>query len=406
MKNEHTWKRRTSILFLVITVIIASVVGMTGCCNGKTTDGNGAESATFDKVAFVGVRQANQVDPDYSNSNVEDIVYQTAYNHGSVCQISADGTPSFVIKASFKAPDVHIDKQREKIEANNNTEVVMTALAAASAKTPECNPLDGLSVAADWIHSDGGSGIIIIHNSGISTTGNLNFAAADIIHTDPEYIVRELENRHAIPDLTNIRIIWYGMGSVSAPQAELTTEYKYNLQVIWETILSESGADYYIDPAPYMASGKQEALPKVSTMPVISSGSIGNASDLPSVVSFDEASTAVRFQPNTADFLDKTAAQEELAPVANYLLDDTNNHIQVIGSTASYGDDEDCRELSQQRAQACANLLIDCGADSGQITVTGIGRGQNALRTNDLDADGNLIEQAAKRNRAVFFIRE
>lgn len=400
MKNSIYKKGIT--LITSILIMLLSVSGLTGCSKANAGD----EANNYDNVVFIGVRQANQVNPEYNNKFVDDVVFNAAYNYGSICQISADGDPRIVVKAKINPPDIHIDDQRRRIEAGNNRDVILQALPTAVAEVPECELLESLCLAADQLHSESGDGIIIIYNNGITTTGDLNFAEADLIHSDPEYIVKELAERHAIPDLKGIDVRWFGLASTAPPQDDLTSEYKYNLKSIWEAILDESGAKYYIDPDPYTVNTEQEGLPAVSTMPVIFKGGIGEDIGSSSIISYDEETTAVRFLPDTAEFVDKAAAAEELSPIADYLLKDTSNHIQVIGSTASVDDEEACLALSRERAQACADLLIACGVSADQISVTGIGRSQDPLRTNDLDANGNLIEEAAKHNRAVFFVRK
>ena len=63
--------------------------------------------------------------------------------------------------------------------------------------------------------------------------------------------------------------------------------------------------------------------------------------------------------------------------------------------------------LSLARAQACRDLLLELGASETQILCLGLGRSDNFLRVPDLDADGQLIESEAEKNRAVFlFSRE
>lgn len=384
---------------------IAAIILIASCCmTGCKENNEGAADETYENIAFIGVDQSNQTNPTstYSSESVSEIVYQTAYNYGKVCQISADGEPRVVIDAAFAEPDIHIDGQRKKLEAKNNRDVIIESLAVSKANTPECNILDALRMAAGRIHSDGGSGIVIIHNSGITTTGDLNFTASDLIHADPNYIVKELNERHAIPDLEGVKVIWYGMGSVAYPQDNLTTEYAYKLQEIWESILDKSGADYYINQTIYPKGEENKELPYVTTMPVISKNPIGENGGMSSIVTFDEETSPVNFHKETAAFIDEAAASKALEPVARHLLGDSANKVKLIGSTASNGSEKSCLELSKQRAKACAELLLAQGVNPNQIEIEGIGRGKNPLRVNDLDKDGNLIEEAAKHNRAVF----
>ena len=385
----------------VLLIFILATCFMNGC-RDSTEDISG--ETVYENVVFIGVQQSNQTDPTFKNEKISKMVYQTAYAYGNVYQISADGEPRVVIDAPFTEPDIRIDDQRRRLEAKNNRDLIIEALPKSEAVASECNTLDALRMAAGKIHSNGGSGVLIVHNSGITTTGDLNFATTDLIHTDSEHIVEELEDRHAIPDLSGIEVIWYGMGSVSYPQEKLSTEYAYNLRNIWESILDKAGADYDIDQTEYSREEEKSGLPSVSTMPVISRDPIGEEGAMSNVIRFDEDTTAVNFHKENADFIDKSAAVKALEPVAKYLIANPDKSVELIGSTASIGSEENCLALSERRAKACASLLTEYGVKEKQIKTRGIGREQSPLRVNDLDSEGNLVEDLAKKNRAVFAV--
>ena len=116
------------------------------------------------------------------------------------------------------------------------------------------------------------------------------------------------------------------------------------------------------------------------------------------VVRFDE--TSIKFKSNTAELADKDKAAAALKPIGEILKNNPDLTVYLAGMTASVGGDG--KQLSLERAEAVKSLLLDMGANEEQISCVGLGRAENFLRVKDLDNDGNLIEQKAKLNRAVF----
>ena len=62
-------------------------------------------------------------------------------------------------------------------------------------------------------------------------------------------------------------------------------------------------------------------------------------------------------------------------------------------------------ELADARANACKDVLKEYGVNDKQITVVGLGQIDNPLRVDDVDANGNQIEELAQKNRAVVMIK-
>lgn len=50
--------------------------------------------------------------------------------------------------------------------------------------------------------------------------------------------------------------------------------------------------------------------------------------------------------------------------------------------------------------------MIGAGVNENQILTFGIGQLAHPLRVNDVDANGNQIEELAQKNRAVIFVRQ
>ena len=53
--------------------------------------------------------------------------------------------------------------------------------------------------------------------------------------------VRTMADLHLLPDLTGVRVRWYGMGEVVAPQESLDEAAKARLTEIWKTVIETAG---------------------------------------------------------------------------------------------------------------------------------------------------------------------
>lgn len=87
----------------------------------------------------------------------------------------------------------------------------------------------------------------------------------------------------------------------------------------------------------------------------------------------------------------------ELNRLAKFLNEQANLNIELAGYTDSLGADEKNLELSQARAQACADYLISQGIDTKRIIAKGYGE-------NDPIAPNNTLEGRQKNRRVEFTI--
>jgi outer membrane protein OmpA-like peptidoglycan-associated protein len=84
-----------------------------------------------------------------------------------------------------------------------------------------------------------------------------------------------------------------------------------------------------------------------------------------------ELSDAVHFESGRS--IIKKKSYSLLKGVAEILVEHPQLHIQIVGHTDSYGDEEDNLYLSQDRADAVRRFLIDEGVDPKQVTAVGYG---------------------------------
>lgn len=379
-------------------------------------------------VATVLVLGAHSNYPYFGSfSYLTDSIYESCYSYGSVTIIVADGEPYVAADFNVKKPKANVDKSKRKMLAEENAATIIKKLYSFAAKTPEVDTLSALTIAGDKLNaSDCSVKKVILDDSCLSTTGLLNFASSQLIEEDPANIVKQLEDRKAIPNLNGINVEVIGLGQTSGDQTALTTALKAQLTAIWQAILSSSGATVTINTTPLTIKDSKASLPAVSTITIIKDSLVFTAPTyveetsveettpaeetpvtpietpvtpvIEEVVRFDE--TNVKFKSNTAELADKEKAVTALKPIGENTKKQSRPYSIPCGMTASTGGDG--KQLSLERAKTVKSLLLDMGAKEKQVSCVGLGRTENFLRVNDLDSDGNLMENKAKLNRAVF----
>ncbi|MCR5214661.1 MAG: OmpA family protein [Eubacterium sp.] len=440
IKNKSCRRRsamkNTIKMFLLV---VAMLLMFTGCDEFSLTHSSndskaGAASELSEgelAVSFVcGMHESYPFYGALMSPEVQDAAYNVAYYYGDVSAYIVDADPFIAINEDIKKPDVWIDNAKRKMIAEENELAILNGLTSEDviAKCDEVNTLQAISLSANSLKSS--SAIqkqMYILDSGLSTAGVLDFAHQNIIDSDPEYIVEMLKEQHAIPDLSGIVIKWIGFGQTCGEQQTLTADYLYKLKSIWAAILEAGGA--VVDDNTFNMGALEDieieyTLPYVTPVPVVVSPVSAQINDNEmadeamtnnensgliddkTIMAFRE-DTSVNFQPNSSEFIDETLAANDLSPVVEYLKVSPDNKIYIAGMTATYGDSESCKTLSLERGNAVKNSIMkaDTSISEDQIRVLGLGYEDNPLRVQDV-INGQLVEEEAKKNRAVYVLGE
>lgn len=337
-------------------------------------------------------------------------VYNACYTYGKVSGVIVDGAPYVAGDYKINPPGKNIDKAKKKQIADNSTKQILAEIATATAKTPEIDTLSAITLSAGTLQSTKAESqkTMIVIDSGFSSSGLLDFSSKNIIDASVETVVEQLKELHAIPDLNGISVTWIGLGTTCGEQEELTSTYKYKLKELWNAILSSGGATVTFDSSPMSKEEYAGELPECTAIPIVAESlnpedavSEGN---MPEVVKYDE-NTTIKFQSDKSEFVDRQATEALLEPIAQYLIKNPDKKIYIAGMTATVGEEQDGKVLALERARACRDILTEKGVQAGQLTCMGLGHAPNPLRVTDTDGEGNLLEDMAKLNRAVFFIQ-
>lgn len=381
---------------LIVSAIVLSSVFMFAGCSGKEKMPSEPESTAI-------VLGNHKYFPMLSLNipSISSAIYDTCLSYGRVTAFVSDGNAFLAGDYTINEPNVKVDNTKRKQLAKKNCNQIMSECSNAKAKTPEIDTLSAITQAAKSIQSPSGSRTLLIFDSGLSTTGLLNFAEQNLIDADPDKIVEQLDEKHYIPDLEGINVVWTGIGQTCGDQTPLTENYKYKLEQLYNAILTAGGATVTFNHEPIQGD-EPEGVPECSIVPVVEDLLDINGA-LPDVVKLDE--TKISFIPDKAEFVSESDAYEALKPIADILVSNTDMQVMIVGSTATDGTPEGCKTLSQLRADKVKDTLIEkLHVNPNQLSTFGAGQSPTPFRVTDLDNNGNLIESEAAKNRAVYII--
>jgi outer membrane protein OmpA-like peptidoglycan-associated protein len=260
--------------------------------------------------------------------------------------------------------------------------------------TSESDPWTAVSEAIGWLHEQGG-GTLVVENSGLGTTGFLNYRQAGLLEADPTELVTFAQAHHQEPDTAGIKVILLGIGWTAPPQSALDTSERVNLVGQWAALLKATGAQVSIDQTPLTDPAPADA-PKVGpvrTTEVTSDsppGTCGTALN----------TTELHFIVGTAQIQDPTVATSVLQNVVAELK--ANHRVATItGTTSSEGGPAINVPLSSKRAQTTAQLMESMGLPRTQIgQVIGLGSHFPGY-VPDIGPGGVLLPGPAAENRQV-----
>lgn len=265
------------------------------------------------------------------------------------------------------------------------------SVSALKAGKPQADVLGALSEAARITPS---GGTIILIDSGLSTTGSINFLKAGMFGADPKQVAAFLQKRDLLPSLTGKTLVLVNVGQSAAPQPQLPKDLQDQLVTLWSTIAKQASATCVATIQTDVSQSSISTAVPVSIVP------------LPAALVWNDCGTtvlgdggSVGFIVNTATFRDPTAANSALKTLADQLIGH-NQLVIVAGSTSSEGDASANQRLSVARADAVKQVLVGLNVSADRITTLGYGIHAPG-RVQDMTADGTLIPWAAEQDRSV-----
>lgn len=394
--------RRYISILLVLVMCLTMACLVTGC-----SDTDNDEIA----LAVVGSPHSNEPSFPLNAASIKDELYNCCYTYGSVSFITNDGNPKVVYQTDIPEPEKSgLSENKKKTIANNYTSQLLKELSKLNPEVSEVDTLKAITYASKTLSSSSPSAdkVLVIMDNGLSTVGYLDFTKG-LLYADTVSIVAALNKAEAIPDLTDVNVVWMYLGQTAAPQQELSEAQKHKLEEIWNAILTEGGAKSIGFVSDIASDEPDKNLPSVSVVDVQNRSIDVATSEEPAEIIIEPPikkmvldNTSVRFIGDKAEFVDYDEASSVLEQYAQVLLDHPNNKVYVIGTTAT-GSTDFCNELSENRANAVCRVLISYGVPESQLIPLGMGY-EDPWHIEDIDDNGKQIEKYASQNRKVLIV--
>ncbi len=404
---------------ILITAALAAAL-TTGCTplgnalgSSMLGGGSGHEKGEA-AIALTVVRgdNSNETDIPYNAKTVTDLVYQTCYTYGTVAFANADGDCKVIFQTDVPEPEIKgLSESRKKKIAEDQKKQLMDELAKVRPCAPEVNTLKAISqLATTYKNSDEGMDkVMLVMNSGLTTTGYLDFTKG-YLSLDAEEVVHRLEAQEAIPDLSGVDVIWMYLGQTALPQEELSEIQKHRLQDIWEKILIAGGAKSVTFTGDISSDKTDKGYPTVTPVDVEKYDCEPFDDDDDETLEKDAGeevgisttiltSEELNFVGDKAEFIDSNLATAVLKGTAEQMLQLPDNKVYIVGTTAT-GDKNFCDELSLRRAYAVRDVLVSLGVPESQMIPMGLGCSDH-WHVPDIDGSGRQIEEEARKNRKV-----
>ncbi len=389
----------------IIALILAFIlVGATFTgCSGKASNQEASNT-----VYIVG-RHANAQPPAINNSTIESSVQSAIDNNTLLSVIELDGNPTVEKDNRFTFNlKKNVSSAIKKKYVSKMTNKVIECFDNLTPKVAEVDILKAIEIAANELNSSDANTDyakhIVVYSTGVQTTGLIDMTKFNILSLKEtvDEVVEQLSAKQALPNLDGITIDWYNLNQVSGEQKELTAEMKANNEYLWGTLIAKAGGkvDFKSDNA--IADNRTNYDVGVSVVPV--------AEDSLNIEEYNKDSSVIfttdeiAFESDSVEFVDEEQASQAVTKIINYMLYNKDYNLLLAASTATVPPQNKCESFSKKRAEAVKSLIIsrsDNQIDSSRITTLGMGY-ENPYHVSDTSKNGNLIEEKAKQNRAVY----
>lgn len=380
-------------LILLFSLTAMVIVALTACSAANTKNPIA--------LSIVSGNHANAKALNLAGTEIVNKVSAATASYGYISLVCADGNPKLADAWTISPPSTAgLTESKLKQISTQQAKEILALLLTVKASSPELDTLKALntSVRSFADAPENSERQILVLDSGLSTSGELNFLKSDFLNANPKAAVDLLSSRNAIPNFSGTTVTFIGLGDVCTPQKEMSPTQKENLKKIWTAIIEKTGGKViFLDTLPSNKDNPSSDYPKVSTIDFLSDDQT-NIGSVNAVVFRN-----IQFIGDSDEYIDPKAADSILKPVANYLKATPGFTILIIGTTAGANSKGFCMQLSSTRAEAVRNTLISLGAPENQIKAIGLGY-SDPWHIPDTREDGTLIESIASQNRKTILM--
>ncbi|MCL2253678.1 MAG: hypothetical protein FWC09_04465, partial [Lachnospiraceae bacterium] len=396
-------------------------------------------------VIIVIGRHANAMGiPNDAYNTIESYLERAVYG-GYIGIVVSDGAPSKIdlIEHEFfieNARNTSVLRNTIQSRTKNVSELIKDS--NISAKYPENDLLAALREAKNALSASSVRSItnkhIVIIDTGISTSGDLNLMSMDLSKAKPniETIINPLKDYEGVgvlPDLAGINITFIGtedgLAEVAEPQLLNTADKKF-IRDLWSQLVIFSGAETVLfESVAGWNKPNHYSEDELSLFPFVSAVTFSNDPIIvippridyipsgpdpepklpsPPIVDIRLGSEMIGFQAGKAEFLEPENAMHILRPYANalkiYLDTFPAEKIWLIGTTATTnkGGDGDI-DLGLRRSEKVKDALEnEFGIDGERLNIVGLGA-VFPWHVNEF-SKGSFDTEIAQENRAVWIL--
>jgi OOP family OmpA-OmpF porin len=376
-----------------LTAALLVAGGLTAC---STTDSGGTPAAwnlscpakPGTAVTLVVGARANSPQTRLPEE-AQALLRAAALEHQKIQVIRLDGVPTVALTATFQT-DGRNPQIRQR-DLDNFITQTLQFIANLQPKQPEADLLGALTQAGQITPENG---TIVVLDSGLVTSGPLNFQNPNMFGAQHAEITSFLEAQHLLPDLKGRSLLFVGLGETADPQPALSGEAHDQVGQLWHAVAKKAGATCDSDLRVALTRNAVTTTVPVSVVKPPPPPIFG---DCGTTVMADNS--PVGFIVDTAKFRNPAGAKTFLDSLVT-VLKGHNQQVVLTGTTSSEGSDAANKTLSEQRAAAVKAVLVQAGVAEGRIKTVGAGEHWPGRET-DMTKDGVLIPTAAARNRSV-----
>lgn len=383
------------ISFILIYLVITSL--FVGCSSNDEHPTNVTKS-----VAIVSATRSCSAYPNFNNPEIIETVSTAFMSSGTVSHIICDGNPEVLESVTYKLPEQYKNNSTliEK-DAKNMAIAFLDNVSTTIAQSPEVDILKALSNAVRSLSSapSNSEKIIIVIDSGIQTTGMINFSN-NLLNAPAEKIADDLFDKGYIPDFNNTTIMWYQLGDVIAPQDELTPSHQHKLKELWTSIIEKGNGKIIVSNSLPTKGISTNQLPFVTTVDMPADPVLeytGNEPDFSQPLMLTES--FIGFLPDSSELINQNETEKTLEPIATKLIENPDIILLIIGTTAGDENDSFSQKLSKDRADTIKKILIKKGVKDENLKPIGLGS-SDPWHISNVGLDGPLAE----KNRKVVLI--
>lgn len=409
-----------------VAIMLFCCVFIASCGKPEEEDNNKASL-----VIVAGIHSNSQIMSWYSKLSTE--IEEIFSDFGNVRIIVVDKNPDIALGTNEKPigyfnelflKESQENKEKNKLlwqknYLNEQMKLFKKECEKLAPDDPEVDTLGAIFKAVDVLNSISSysdNKKIIIYDTGLCTSGKLNFTDsewADLLFCNENLDERiqakvdSLKSEKWLPNLSGIKVTWYGIGQTAEPQEQLSRPQIENLKQIWSTLLNSAGAipseneEYFFSIESYDGTNYPQS---VTTIPIPTEESDhkqsdnGNSGNGPTKVSEER----LGFKRNSSEFVSKKKAMNTLKPLANDMLS-TNENFLLVGTTADPNREGGSIPLSEERAKKVKECLVDLGVPENRLQILGWGAKPPLYNENEWES-GGFNENIAKENRSVLIM--